>query len=419
MFLIRDYSVLKKEYESEKKIISQLREEDLHNAVEYALMLISELFSEKKFQWVVDLYRSNIFKDKSLISSFEAAYSLKEAGFIDEAELAYRNYIMVHPQSSNAMNNLHIILKNKGKKSEAWELIQTAISISPDDEIIESNFSKMADELQEEEAQKAIFKAAVARVKNENDFVVQKLSNFISGAKKDTAYKDGIIAIPKWKLKVLMKTDDEKASSLIKQWHEKGYVVKTGNRGSYKELEYQINPHIIKALRSSKPLKVPENWVTSIDSINGSHLSELGYFKCTAKLKRVKKSFKSSISRDLDELFLNYVFKNSKSVIVMSGSLVELLLIYHLDKNKVTFVEYNINGKSVKRKLLDSTLFDLLNYCEEKNTLTNITVHLGNVSRLYRNFVHPGKEIKDKSTLDFNKANLCFSTTMEIYHSIL
>lgn len=215
-----------------------------------------------------------------------------------------------------------------------------------------------------------------------------------------------------------MQTDDQKAQSLSKQWLEKGYIYKTGERGVYNELIYEINPHISSAIRLTKPQDVNENWINTLSKLNSETLAEHGYYEAKQKISKIKKSFRVNINRDIDELYINFLLKNAKSVIVLSGSLVELLLIYFLEKRKVNSLSYSLNNKSVSKKLYDCTLFDLLNYCEQQSILKNVTVHLGNVSRLHRNYIHPGKELKDNEPLDFIKANLCFSTTIEILNAV-
>jgi hypothetical protein len=55
----------------------------------------------------------------------------------------------------------------------------------------------------------------------ENDFVIGKLKNFLINIRKEATLKNNQVAIPGWKWKVLMGTDDQKAESLKKQWVEK------------------------------------------------------------------------------------------------------------------------------------------------------------------------------------------------------
>jgi len=89
----------------------------------------------------------------------------------------------------------------------------------------------------------------------ENEFVIQKLQAFFSNAKKDSDFKDNRMAIPRWKFKVMMGTDEQKSLSLLDQWLNKGYVRKTGDRGYYSEHIYELNPLILRNISKLKPKK--------------------------------------------------------------------------------------------------------------------------------------------------------------------
>jgi hypothetical protein len=103
--------------------------------------------------------------------------------------------------------------------------------------------------------------------------------------------------IPLWKFKVLMITDEQKAESLLKQWLDKGYIYRTGERGNYNEHVYEINPYLSKALTKLKPTKINSKWVTGITNLNVSKLEELGYFEIVARVSKIKQSFRIIILR--------------------------------------------------------------------------------------------------------------------------
>ena len=116
----------------------------------------------------------------------------------------------------------------------------------------------------------------------------------------------------------------------------------------------------------------------------------------------------------MNELYLNYVMNNEKSVVILSGSIVEMLLIYYCEKKKVKKIAYQRHNKTISKKLYESDLGDLISYVEQNKMLGNILVHLANISRIYRNYVHPGKELRESEQLSESKANLCFISTLEI-----
>ena len=195
-------------------------------------------------------------------------------------------------------------------------------------------------------------------------------------------------------------------------------IRKTGDRGNYNEFIYELNPLILKHLSKLKPKKLNPSWLKGIEKLNADTLEDLGYFTSRKRVERVKKSIRKILLRDLDELFLNYVMGNEKAVIILSGSIVELLLIYFCEKKKSRSISYQRHNKTISKKLYECDLGDLLTYFEQNRLLGDIVIHMGNISRLYRNFVHPGKELREQAVLDQAKANLCFVSTLEILNHV-
>ena len=104
---------------------------------------------------------------------------------------------------------------------------------------------------------------------------------------------------------------------------------------------------------------------------------------------------------------------------VLSGSIIEAVLSYYCSENKISNIEYTINEKSIIKKLDDCDMGDLLTYFEQKKVFQAPMTHLANVSRYLRNYVHPGKEIKEGSILDKSKADICFNAVNEIIKMVL
>jgi len=117
-------------------------------------------------------------------------------------------------------------------------------------------------------------------------------------------------------------------------------------------------------------------------------------------------------------LTINYIMNNYKSVVVLSGSMVETLLIYYCEKKKIQIIDYSKNQRNISKKLYDADLGDLLNYFQIHGMLDDILVHMGNISRISRNFIHPGKELRDTEELNEAKASICFISAIEILFAI-
>lgn len=405
----------KKEFQNRKKEIRTLIEESEHEeAMELAHELVNELHSQKEYDKIVELFLSKFIEPKSYLYSFEVAYALVNQNRESEAEPIYEYIVTVEPENSAALNNLSNIKKGKGQIEEAFDFIQRAHEIEPDDEIISNNYNNLSSLIREKEEIELNFKHALTYLPKENDFVLGKLRNFISNAKKDRDFKNNIIPIPKWKFKILMGTDEQKAFSLLDQWIEKGYLSKTGERGQYHELVYEVNPFLEKGINELKPSKINQNWIDGINNLNVDYLESIFYFEIIQKIKRVKKSIRDILLRDVNELFFNHAMGNEKAVVILSGSIVEILLIYYCEKKKVKKISYQRHNKTISKKLYESDLGDLLSFIEQNKLLGNVLVHMANISRIYRNYVHPGKELRESETLNKSKASLCFISTVEI-----
>ena len=376
------------------------------------------MYTEKCYGQIVELYNMPAIKNKSTLYMFEVAYSLADTNKNDEAERIYEYLLERSPKNTSILNNLHILKKRKGDIDSAYDLISKAYKITKSDEIISKNYSSMYDIVEERKQIDEQFKVALIRLQKENDFVLEKLRNFLLAAKKDSDFKNGIIPIASWKFKVLMKTDEQKADSLKEQWLDRGYLRRTGDRGNYQEHVYQINPYIETNINKIKGNKIPAVWIKGIENINGEKLASLKYFEVLEAIQKIRKKYKCIIERDINELTINYIMNNYKSVVVLSGSMVETLLIYYCEKKKIQIIDYSKNQRNISKKLYDADLGDLLNYFQIHGMLDDILVHMGNISRISRNFIHPGKELRDTEELNEAKASICFISAIEILFAI-
>lgn len=376
--------------------------------------LVGELHSSKNYNFIVELFRAAFIKPTNPLWTFEVAYALNDQGTPREAEQVYEYVLKSNPNDSSTLNNLSNIKKNDGKLDDAFDLIKRAFKISPEDEVVSKNHDALLSLIQERDEKANLYKQSLTRLAKENEFVISKLSAFFLAAKKDKAFRENQLAIPKWKFKVMMATDEQKSESLLKQWLDKGYLVKTGLRGEYQEHVYELNPLLLAEIPKLKPRKLNPKWILGLERLSPETLDELGYFRAVERIGKTKRSVRDILLRDVDELFLNYVIGNHKSVVILSGSIVEMLLIYFCEKKGLETIRYQSHNKEISKSLYAADLGDLLSLFEEENYLGDIVVHMGNISRIYRNFVHPGKELREQIVLDQAKSNLCFVSTLEI-----
>ncbi|MFD1096120.1 hypothetical protein [Salegentibacter chungangensis] len=108
--------------------------------------------------------------------------------------------------------------------------------------------------------------------------------------------------------------------------------------------------------------------------------------------------FRKILERDYNELRDCYNVKASKSILILSGSIVESVLTDY-------FVENLPTGKT-ENNILRSSLADLLDLAEAADIINSKDKQLAVIIKDYRNLIHPGKEIRTKEEFDFETAKL-------------
>ena len=134
-----------------------------------------------------------------------------------------------------------------------------------------------------------------------------------------------------------------------------------------------MNPYIEKEIDNLKTKTIKSEWIKGFEALNLNTLEEINYFRNLKKINKVSREFKILLKRDYDELTFNFIVKNNKSTIILSGSLIETLLIYHLKKKKITKINYQVNGKEINRDLFEATLNDLLQFVEQNKEPVSYT----------------------------------------------
>jgi len=389
--------------------------------------LVKALFEVKLYKQIIELYR--LFKKDDVTKAkiwFEIGYSLSELKELKEAKFAYETYIETGSTSSAVFNNLANLYKQVDQNYlKAIEYYKKALEIEPDDKIARNNLKNTVEQYEEIEAEnkqkKSIdneFKLSLKSLQDENEYIHGKLKEFIAGAKLDSSFNDWSISIPNFKFAKLIKTEKQRADSIKDQWLKKNYIKHSGLTDEYRAAIYLINPYIEKELERIENYKLPESWINGMDLLTINNLNGINYFETREKIQKSSKKFRSLIERDFNELVFNYIVKNEKATVVLAGSLIELALTYYFEKKKILQIPY-IDSKGVTRnkKLYDCVLNDLIFYAEKQSLFGLDFQHLSNLSRIYRNFIHPGRELKEK--LDKAKCDLCFISANEVLKMIL
>lgn len=122
------------------------------------------------------------------------------------------------------------------------------------------------------------------------------------------------------------------------------------------------------------------------------------------------KKFQELLERDYQELESCINVKATKSVLVLSGSIIEALLIEF-------FLQFLPTGFT-REKIFRLTFQDLLDLAEKEALLTQREKNLAWVIKDYRNLIHPGKEIRKEEKFDFESAQISLSLVKIIVTAI-
>ncbi|OFX44988.1 MAG: hypothetical protein A2046_14955 [Bacteroidetes bacterium GWA2_30_7] len=398
--------------------------------LEYLNPVIEELHKQKKYQFIINLYEkfSKQQIDKADIW-FEVGYAFNELGNPEKAKYAYNRCIDIKGETSAALNNLANIYKNEDKLDKAIDIYQKALSLETDDDLVKNNLQnalnkqkEITKEVQKKSAINKLFLNSIDILKSENFFTLESLYTFLLNCRKEDEFDNWNLPIQDEMFPVLMNTNPKKALELKNNWISKNYIIQVDKTDAYDTPYYLINPHLdaeINRLRDIvSEINLPKEWLTGLNNISIFQLNELNYSETSKKIMKVNEKFRPLINRDYNELIFNYLVGNKKSTIVLSGSFVELILTYYCERKKIKKIEYvNAAGKPIKKDLYDCVLFDLISFIEEKKIFGSDFSPLTNLSRVYRNFIHPGVELKN--SLDKTKSDLCFISSIEILRKIL
>lgn len=414
-----------------KSLISDLEKHNSfrNNFDEYYLNeIIDWLFHDKSYQAIIDIKKNftSIQLDKSN-SWFEIAYSYNEIKDKKNAQKSYEHYLSKNKSSTAALNNLANIYHEKNELiyvEKAIKLYERAIKIDSDEDMYSKNLSRTKEtreslikEKSTSEFQEKTFKRAIGLLKNENYFSIESLHNFILNIKKDDDFQDNEIPIDDDYFPSLMGTNYSKSKKLKESWISKNYIIQTDTFDNHNVPIYKVNPYLYDAIIEQRKVifenDIPSKWLDGIEGLSVSKLEEIQYFNILEKISKINKKYKPIIERDFNELVFNHLVGNIKSTIVLSGSFVELILTYHLERKKHIQIQY---ANSKQKNLYDCNLFDLISFSEEKGFFGKDFFHLTNLSRVYRNFIHPGLELQNE--LNKGKSDLCFISTMEIFKLI-
>lgn len=111
--------------------------------------------------------------------------------------------------------------------------------------------------------------------------------------------------------------------------------------------------------------------------------------------------YRTLLIRDFNELQNCIENKAAKSVLILSGSIIETVLL--------EFFSHNLPDGKNQNQLLKMNLADLINEAESIGLISTKSKELSTVIKNYRNLIHPGREIRTNEDFDFETATVSFS----------
>jgi tetratricopeptide (TPR) repeat protein len=410
-----------------ENLISDLENwNDLSKHIAYYISDLFQLFFEdKSYQKIIDL--SLFFSKDQILENdglFRLAYVYAEVKQNAKAEEMYQYYLQKRGDNTAVLNNLANLFDLRGEYSGAIALYKRGLLIDSKNENLNSNLKLSTKKLSlanekaaQEKSLQQEYQLAVNLLKNENDFVLDKLGQFIDRIKNDPDFDNWKVAIPRYNFQKYLAVNKQIADSLLTQWLKKQYLLDTKERNDHNVIVYSINPYLREEIDRIQKHKIPHQWVEGFVGLSADVLEAKGYFRLLACTSKLTDKYKTLFERDLNELFFNYLLGHQKTTIVLSGSLVELALIYHCECKGIMTIPIQDGAKKKNKALYATVLNELIGFAEDQKFFGQDFTHLSNLSRIYRNFVHPGKELKDG--IDSSKADICFISTIEILKRIL
>lgn len=256
--------------------------------------------------------------------------------------------------------------------------------------------------------EKELENKALDYIEEENIWIVNRIRLFY-----DEADDNGNVICPYRRLSNIFKCSEEKGQDILKQMLEKGYLFRnTSHSYNTNASVYKINRNIKNHLdKLDKENKIISSFINNLDNFTTTALSNIEYSRVISKLNVIKKKdIKEIFIRDYNELVFNYLSNKQKTVVLMSGTLVELLLLYTLDKKKI--IKYKVGPKQKEKKITEMDITEMLEVCSKENLIQNTPQKFMDGVKHFRNFIHPGKELREK-TLELDK------TTVELSFSIV
>ena len=170
-------------------------------------------------------------------------------------------------------------------------------------------------------------------------------------------------------------------------------------RANFIDPDEELYQNNLVRIRKSIYKEIEDKVHATSDAISMDSLEEIGY---NEQFRRKLLSIQDSemcilLQRDIWECAIAVVAKQDKMATIMSGSIIEALLMLKLKEQGIQ--KYDISPISKGKKaqnypVNEMGLNELLYVADQKGILNKNSYHLGHYIRDYRNVVHPAKELR-------------------------
>jgi len=318
--------------------------------------------------------------------SFPIALAFTNLKNYDKAQDFYEKYLEIYPNDVSSLNNLGNIYKLKGNLDKALIFYGKANEID-DNEVTRRNLEKCKNVITDRNKDLE----AVELFNKDNIWIMSRVKLFYKEANDM-----GHIICPYKKLPYILKCNEIKAQEILNYMIEKRYIKRITEHlyDTYSSV-YSKNIYIEKRLDDiEKENNIISYFIHNLDDFSLNTLEKLDYFNIIIKLDNIRtNNIKKIIIRDYNELVFNYLSKQKKTIILLSGSIIELILLYILDINDIT--SYKVGLKKNNKKIMEMDITELLEVCNENKLLHPVPEKFIDGFKYFRNFIHPGKEIRD------------------------
>ena len=389
---------------------SNFKDSELEYAVTYIIDNIKiTIYNKKTYQLIIELLIQNLFKRKMYNSivlladninykymdylnfGFELAYSYREQGYDEKSKDLYEEYIQNNPQSHAALNNLGVIYEKNGDFELAVQLYKKAENLEHDN-IYTNNIKRCTNLIEDLKRENDKSVEAIILFENENIWVINELSLFYKACDENHN-----VICPYKRLPILLKCNNSKAQDLLNMFLQKNYIFRNKNHNyNTNSNVYKINTIIYDKIKQlEEDNQFISNFTNNLNNFTLENLRNIDYKETYKKLSEIKNvKVQQIFIRDYNELVYNYLSNQSKTVIVMSGTIIELLLLYTLELNSIS--SYKVGSKKYNKKIETMDITEMLEVCTSEKLIPSAPQKFIDGVKNFRNFVHPGRELREK-----------------------